>query len=289
MNKSKGNSLYEKKVIEEYYDKCQKYYTLFWSDNESLGLHYGFWDSDTKSRKEALLNQYREIIKLLQPESNELILDAGCGVGGASIWLAKHTNAKFIGITLSSKQVELAKKYSIRYKVSGRVEFYKMDFFNSGFNDETFDKIFTIESFCYSYPNPTNLLKEMHRVLKKGGKILMSDGFLLRHPKNNQEIESLKKFYLGWKLNGGNSKDEILGAFKKSGFKNVRFIDKTESIKKNVNQIFLRGVILYLFLRILRSFKLISQTELEHTFAVINQKRLVEAGIMGYGIFYAEK
>ena len=80
-------------LVEEYYNKCTKYYNWFWFDKESLGLHYGFWDKGTKSKKESLLNQYREVIRLLQPKSNELVLDAGCGIGGASLWLTKKTNA----------------------------------------------------------------------------------------------------------------------------------------------------------------------------------------------------
>ena len=276
-------------LVEEYYDKCTKYYKWFWFDKESLGIHYGFWDKGTKSKKEALLNQYREVIKLLRPKSNELILDAGCGVGGASIWLARKIKAKLIGITLSSKQVKLAKKYLAKYNVSDKVEFYKMDFFKTKFKNKTFNKIFTIESFCYSCPNPENLLREMYKVLKKGGKILISDGILLRQPKNNQEQKLLEKFYLGWKLNRLNTGSEIIKALKKTGFKKIKFISKTESVKRNLNQIYLRGIIFYPILKILRFFKLISQVELENTFATICQKKLFETDIMGYGIFYAQK
>lgn len=275
--------------VEEYYDKCTKYYTWFWYDKESLGMHYGFWDRDTKSRKEALINQYREIINLIHPEPNELILDAGCGVGGASIWLAKKTKAKFIGIASSIKQLELANKYAKKHGVSEYVKFYRQDYFRTNFKDETFDKIFAIESFCHSYPDSLNLFNEMYRILKTGGKIFMSDGILLRHPKDNDEQKLFKEWCSGWKLNGLNTIDEIIYAFRKAEFKNIEFIDKTESIKRSSNQIYLGGMIGRPFLKVLRIFRLISLIELKNVNAIINQKSLFEKGIMGYGIFYAEK
>jgi len=133
------------------------------------------------------------------------------------------------------------------------------------------------------------LLQEMFRILKKGGKIIMSDGMLLRRPKDLYERRLLEKLYLGWKLKGGNTIQEIIESFTKVGFKNVKFINKTRAIKKNINTIYIRGLIAYPFLKMLRFFRLISQVELENAYAPLNQKKTYEKGLFGYGMFYAEK
>lgn len=147
---------YNVEDVANYYSQCQKYYTHLYSDKESLALHYGFWYKDTKNKKEALLNQYREILRLLEIRDGEKILDSGCGVGGACIWLSQLVNAYFTGITLSLKQLELAKKYAKERKVEDRNNFYEMNYLRTDFENDTFDKIFAIESFCHSYPYPEN-------------------------------------------------------------------------------------------------------------------------------------
>jgi len=271
-----------------YYERCQGYYKL-WFDKKSLGMHYGFWENETRSRSEALINQYRMVLKTLQPKNNELILDAGCGVGGASFWLAHQTDANFIGITISPKQIRLAQKHARDRGLLERIKFHEMSFFDTNFKNETIDKIFTIESFCYSYPEPTKFAKEMYRILKRGGKIHISDGILLRQPKNEKEKRMLREWYSGWGLMGINTKDEIIYGFRKIGFKNINFIDKTEAIKKNVWQIYIFGFLGLNALRILRLFGKRKSIELDHARACMNQKKLVDIGLMGYGIFTAEK
>lgn len=275
-------------LVEAYYDKCQFYYTWLWS-GKSLGLHYGFWDKDTKSLQEALINQYRLARELLQPQPGELILDAGCGVGGASIWLAQKTAANFVGITLSSKQLALAIKNARKYKVLDQIEFRKMDFFATAFADDFFDSIFFIESFCYSYPHPEILLKEMRRILKPGGKIVISDGIFPRQPKSPDEQRLFRKFFSGWKLSGGNTAREIIESLRRGGFKNIRFIDKTAAVKKTGDFIYRRGLISYPLLKILRFFRLISQIAEDSAVSTIIQKELINQGLLGYGVFSAER
>lgn len=285
----KSQSKFSKKEVANYYDCCQKYCNLLWADKESRSYHYGYWYRDTKSKEEANLNPYREIIKYLKPKKGELILDAGCGTGGASIWLSKNTKANFVGITLSNKQLKLAKRYSDKEQASDKIRFYQKDYFKTNFPRNKFDKIFAIESFCYGFPNTKDLFKEMYRILKKNGTLIMIDGVLLRKPSNKYEEKLAQGFIRGWRLSGGYTKDEIIDFFKKAGFKNVKFINKTDNIKKNLNKVYLMGRFLYLLLKPLKSIKAVPEIEFENTITMINQKKLVEIGILGHGMFYAKK
>ena len=83
------------KDIARYYDSHQIIYTLFWS---RTALHYGLWYEDTKNLAEAIRNTNRLVVDALTIDSKDTVLDAGCGVGGASIYVAETTGARVEGI-----------------------------------------------------------------------------------------------------------------------------------------------------------------------------------------------
>src|SRR5437867_919467 len=96
--------------IKRYYHENQLFYDLFWTDSQNFSMNYGFWYSGTRTLAEALLNQNRAIAEALDIGPADLVLEAGCGTGGTSIWLARHYGAHIIGITLSDNQARRASK-----------------------------------------------------------------------------------------------------------------------------------------------------------------------------------
>jgi len=276
-------------VIEDLYDRTQKWYNIFYTDKNSLSLHYGFWNEHTCSKKEALLNQYREVAALLNPSPGKRVLDAGCGVGGASIWLAENTGAAMVGITLSSVQVNLAKKYAQERGVSQKASFYPANYFETGFQEESFDQAFAIESFCYSYPEPERFFQEMHRILKPGGEIVISDAFLLRQLQGDQEIKIARDFCQGVKMNGWSTKDEIIAALEQCGFKLIRFVDKTGEVEKSVRDVYRLGRLSLPFFYLLKPLGLASKIEIDHYLFACSQRELYNQGLVGYGLFCAVK
>lgn len=275
--------------VEEYYDQSTKYLIKYWSDTKSLSIHYGFWYDDTTSRQEAFLNQHRAVAELLDPKKGELILDAGCGVGGVSIWLAKQTKAKFVGITLSAKQVSLANQFAANNNVSDRISFHKMNFFNTDFQNNKFDKAFFIESLCHAYPKQHQVFNEIFRILKNGATLLISDSILLRQPKNKKEEKWVSKFCQGWAMDTISTLNEIVDSLKKSKFINIDIIDRTEVIKKNIDKIYKIGLLSYPILKLQQLFGSVSKVVLGNNMAAFAQKKLVDAGLAGYVTITAQK
>lgn len=101
------------------------------------------------------------------------ILDIGFG-SGRTFELLKDKNIKYTGIDNAPGFVDLVNK---KYGTGDGVEFLEMDMTCLDFEDENFDLIFAIASFHHIPTVELRLrtLKEMHRVLKSGGYVLMTN------------------------------------------------------------------------------------------------------------------
>lgn len=276
------------KQIAEYYDKTLPFYKIFWhGDDESYALHYGFWDKDTKSVKEALLNENKFLADILKISFDIKILDAGCGIGGSTIWLAKNFDVSVAGITLSEKQLEKARQLAKNHGVQGRVEFHLQDFLNTKFPNDYFDIVWAIESVCHA-ENKKEFLQEAHRILKPEGKIIVADGVLKRDVRDSEK-EIYKDFLDGLVLPNLAKIDDFENWMKEVGFRNVRFWDKTEEVKPSSKILYRRTLMLHPFAKILHRFGLISSAVFKNGPAGIAQYKLVQTGAGGYGVFYAEK
>jgi len=271
------------KKIEEYCDDTQILYNILWSKAN----HYGFWDKGTKKLSDAIENTNRFVSELLDLQENDYVLDAGCGVGGSSFFMAENFGVKILGISLSSKQIKQARKDAKKSHLGNSVSFEIMDFNNTKFKDETFTKIFSIESACYAR-NKLDFLREAYRLLTRGGKIVIVDGFLIKKNLSEKEKEIYDKWKLGWKVDNLSLKDDFLNDLRKLGFTNIKFYDKTEEVMPSSRRMALYGYLFFPVTFILSKLKLISKNIYGHTVACINQKKTLQNFTI-YGVFYAEK
>jgi len=98
---------------------------------------------------------------------------------GATLMVAAGTGNDFrffpsgqsiIAIDISRKMLERAAQKAAAYQ--GSLELRQMDVTQLEFPDNTFDTLITVGTFC-SVPRPIAGLRELHRVLKPEGQILM--------------------------------------------------------------------------------------------------------------------
>jgi len=108
------------------------------------------------------------LIKEINPEKNEIILDAGCGTG-RYIGELRRKCKKIIGVDFSPEMLAIAKK---KYP---EISFYEKDLMKRlPFKNNSFHKI--VSSLVFShFKDIINPLKELHRVLRKGGKLFITD------------------------------------------------------------------------------------------------------------------
>jgi len=110
-----------------------------------------------------------DILNSLKLESNEAVLDVGCGTG----FFFRHINkqAEFlVGLDLSQKALQKAKKLT---KNMTNVALILADADNTPFPDHTFDKVFAI-TVLQNMPDPTKTISEMKRVSKSQATIAVT-------------------------------------------------------------------------------------------------------------------
>ncbi|MCG3165349.1 MAG: hypothetical protein POELPBGB_01112 [Bacteroidia bacterium] len=117
-------------------------------------------------------------IKSAVLKDNQVILDAGCGVGGPSVYFAKKINSVFQCITISSVQADIAKQKVINEGLEKKVIVQHADYHNVAdiFGKNYFDRILFLESFGHS-DKKNDLLKAAWDVLKPGGILYIKDLF----------------------------------------------------------------------------------------------------------------
>lgn len=120
-----------------------------------------------------------KIAELLNPAPNSSLLDVGCGSGILiQKLLSLNRNMKLYGLDITPKMVEVAKK---KFKEDLNIEITLGSAIKMPYEDNSFDYVTCASSF-HHHPDPLRSVKEMVRVLKPGGKLLILDmcieGFL---------------------------------------------------------------------------------------------------------------
>jgi ubiquinone/menaquinone biosynthesis C-methylase UbiE len=147
--------------IRKRYDRASSFYDILESPMEMMSL-----------------KEWR--IQLMKELDGD-VLEVGVGTGKNIEYYPEEIN--ITAIDFSEKMLEKAKEKVKKY--SKKVTLLQMDAQDMSFPDNTFDMIFTTCVFC-SVPDPIKGLKEMRRVCKPNGKIIM-----IEHVRSEKQVLGL--------------------------------------------------------------------------------------------------
>ncbi len=161
----------------------------------------------------------KKIICLLNPEVGSLLLDVGCGTGILLQQLLKiNKNLKLQGLDISEEMLSKAKQ-KFKNNKDVRLSFGSAN--KIPFEDSTFNYVTCVQSF-HHHPNSLQSLKEMNRVLKIGGKLILLDTaldgvFRTLFSKLEQKLfpereKDIQRY----------TKQQMRALFSEAGFKNIK-------------------------------------------------------------------
>ncbi len=163
-------------------------------------------------------------VALASLKEGELVLDLGSGAGFDCFLAANRVGktGKVIGVDMTPEMVEKARENAHKgdYK---NVEFRLGEIENLPVADNHVD---TIISNCVINlsPDKERVFQEAFRVLKPGGRLMVSD--IVLEKELPESVKSSVAAYIGC-LAGAIIKDEYVGAVKAAGFKQVSIVDET--------------------------------------------------------------
>jgi ubiquinone/menaquinone biosynthesis C-methylase UbiE len=113
-------------------------------------------------------------VELLDVKPTDLVLDIGFG-GGITIEEMVETidTGKIYGVDFSQAMVDKAKQKFKKLIQAGKVSIEFGDVIQLPFNDQAFDKVCTVNTI-YFWNDTSVSLREIRRVMKKGGKLVIS-------------------------------------------------------------------------------------------------------------------
>lgn len=159
-------------------------------------------------------------------EQDYYILDVGCG-GGRNInrFAEIIVEGKVFGLDYSDTSVKVSSKLNDKYIKNGIVEIKKGSVSAIPYSDNTFDLVTAFESY-YFWPDLINDLKEILRVLKKEGKILMVNE--MYECENRERLNEARKWagLCNFKLHTAGQFDEFL---RKAGFSKIEVFENVEN------------------------------------------------------------
>lgn len=130
-------------------DKIKNHYEKYWSDKDNSFEMY---------ERNYILDQFFQ--------KEDKVLDVGCGDGVVADFLQKKCGAKVIGVDISEKAIKQAIQKGIDARQINAEE--KLPFSN-----QTFDAVFWGDNVEHLF-NPLETAKEIKRVLKTGGRLIIS-------------------------------------------------------------------------------------------------------------------
>jgi cyclopropane-fatty-acyl-phospholipid synthase len=128
--------------VAHHYDLSDELYDLFLDPKRQYSC--GYFKNENDTLEIAQNNKIQHIIKKLNIQSNQKVLDIGCGWGSLAFDIAKSANCEVTGITLSKKQFDYCVKRARELNMENQVIFKLMDYREL---DQKFDRIVSVGMF----------------------------------------------------------------------------------------------------------------------------------------------
>lgn len=230
-----------KKVVQDRYSEIAKQGSTCCSCCDSCGpdmlqqaKRIGYSEKELQSIPEAAVMGLGcgNPTALVDLKEGETVLDLGAGAGIDVFLAANRVGPKgfVIGIDMTGEMIERAREIAEEARYSN-VEFRRGEIENLPVENNSVDVII---SNCVINLSPDKLrtYQEAYRVLKPGGRVLISD--IITEGELPEEVKKNLKAWAGC-VAGALERDEYLETIKKAGFKNISIVSQSTFSKPELD------------------------------------------------------
>jgi len=251
-------------------------------------MHFGYWEEGIRRHADSLVNSNRVVAERARLEPGQLVLDAGCGVGGTSMWLAENCGVRAAGVTLVHEQATRARRWAAQRGLERAVKVTLQDYQQTAFAEATFDAVVAMESSCHT-PDKQAFLAEAYRVLRPGGRLVVEDGFRVDRPYSDDDERLQHSWLSGFRVPPLVSAEEFAGVAREVGFGEVKFEDCTANYRRSSRRLYRIAILTYPGAKTLYALRLRTDVHDGHLRAARGQWLGLKRGLWVLGIFTATK
>ena len=155
---------------------------------------------------------YENVAKALEPQPEDDLLEVGCGNGHFLKKYASHVHSVAC-LDLSQLSLKLATNKNKDRIATGTAEFVQGEASRLPWEDDRFSAVTAMGGFPM-FPKPLESLKEMYRVLRPGGRVVISIEWNAEDGKDHSKDVERYRMWL-W------TEDDVRTLLKEAGFSNA--------------------------------------------------------------------
>jgi|FEC22Drversion2_1045045.scaffolds.fasta_scaffold00718_16 tocopherol O-methyltransferase len=274
--------------VVHYYDQTRFDYRTVWHNADNLAFHFGHYGPGIREHAHALSNANQVLASVARIGAGDRVLDAGCGVGGSSLWLARHLAVDVVGITPVEHQVAMAREVASRRGLQHRATFEQADYTRVPFPDGSFDVVWALESLCHAI-DKRSFYREALRLLRPGGRLVVAEYVRTTRHFDAETNAWMDEWLAGWSMPDIDTADEHVCAAEDAGFAKVRLVDHTWSTRRSLRRLHKLSIAAWPINQLLHGLGLRSKAQHSNVVASRRQYQLLERGAWFYGIVSATK
>jgi tocopherol O-methyltransferase len=155
--------------VRRHYDVMSLWYRLFWGEH----LHHGWFSNGEESPKKAQVEMLRRCASMVGIRQGTCVLDVGCGYGGTSIYLASEFGCHVDGLSLSPRQLRVAKRKAKSADLDMLVNFHLQDAETFNYPVNRYDFAWTMESSEH-FSRKAEYFRRVRNTLRRNGRLLLA-------------------------------------------------------------------------------------------------------------------